>query len=99
MANGCQRNEKKRSGSIVSIQMVNVTCAYLGCVMLPLTSAPGLNGVASDTPNQVLNCLTSVSARHTRERGASSMTSFSMRSVDDVVVDMRVHSSLEESLS
>ena len=48
----------------------------------PFTSAPGVNGVVSDTPNQVLNCSTSVSARQTRERGASRVTCFSMRSVD-----------------
>ena len=38
----------------------------------------------SDTPNHELNCETSVSARQTRERGASRMTCFSIRSVDVV---------------
>src|SRR3954466_8983290 len=59
-------------------------------LIFPLTSAPGVKGVLSDTPNHVLNCETSVSARQTRERGASKVTCFSMRSVEDAeeVVDM-----------
>src|ERR671916_190644 len=51
-------------------------------VSRPLTSAPGVNGAASCTPNNALNCATSVRARQTRERGASRVTTFSMRSVD-----------------
>src|SRR5215211_9338648 len=54
----------------------------------PLTSAPGANGVVSDTPNHALNWATSVRARQTRARGASRTICFSIRSVD--VVDMVV---------
>ena len=41
MAYGCQRKEKNRSGSIVSIQIVIVTCSRPRILICPLTAAAG----------------------------------------------------------
>src|SRR5262245_42923057 len=90
MAAGCQRKEKPRSGSIVSIQIVSVTCSEFRMLSSPLTSGPGANCDVSDTPNHSLNWATSLSARHTRERVASRVMCFSMRWVELGVVLMLV---------
>src|SRR5262245_7588112 len=49
--------------------------------MWPRTIAPSRNGLSSLARNQAPNSSASVSARHTRERGARSTICFSMRSV------------------
>src|SRR5688572_12075802 len=73
---------------MVSIQSVIVTLPESRKVGFPLISAPGANTPIRLAPNQALNCVTSVSARQTRARGASRLTTFSMRSVE-VRVDIR----------
>src|SRR5438034_689317 len=91
MANGCQRNEKRRSGSIRSIVMSNFMPEYGSCIfatvasafvgtMTPDAGAPGLNGPSNFTPNHWPNSCASLSAFHTRARGARSSTFFSIRS-------------------
>src|SRR3954467_15054108 len=49
--------------------------------MAPRTVFPSANCSSSLTRNHSPNCLESLMARHTRERGAASWTFFSMRSV------------------
>src|SRR5439155_13351805 len=92
MANGCQRNEKRRSGSIRSTVMSNRFPAYGSCIfataasalvgaITPETGAPALNGPSNFTPNHWPNSCESVSAFHTRARGARKSTCFSIRPV------------------
>src|SRR5436309_2318965 len=56
-----------------------VASAFVG-TMTPDAGAPGLNGPSNFTPNHWPNSCASVSAFHTRARGARSSTFFSIRS-------------------
>jgi hypothetical protein len=44
----------------------------------PLIRVPATNSPANSTPNQIPNCLASLTARQTRSRGALRRTRFSM---------------------
>src|SRR5437588_8160968 len=81
MAWGCQRKEKRRSGSMRSMVISNGTRSCCFCslatsastavpTIFPEMRAPGLNGASNFTPNQAPNSLKSHKARQTRLRGA-----------------------------
>src|SRR5438270_8073452 len=91
MAWGCQRKEKRRSGSMRSMVISNGTRSCCFCslatsastavpTIFPEMRAPGLNGASNFTPNQAPNSLKSHKARQTRLRGARRRIFFSMRS-------------------